>query len=498
MFKKILSAALCLSMLTSTAIPAFAGNITTDGEAGKTIVSYGMSESFTVIIPSDFNIYDGEATANVSAENVMIGNGKFLVVRISGDDYIDSWELIDQQENNNRLEYVIGSANGANDIVNNSPVLIVAAGESYNSTVTETLYFTVVDELTKSGTYTDTLTFTVNIGSSILEGDGQTFYTLTPSELSFRSNEPLNEFQQVLVNGVPVDPSNYVLTEGSTIVTLKTEYLETLDEAGYRITVVSDNNSPSAGFNVVEQTINDQFFYYDVPYMFADEEGNIVFNGELGGFCGIMMQEDGTLYFVGIDGQLWPGISVFEYSVDGNIMTASNDEFGTIQGTISDDGKSIVIPGFGMFSMNTITDVAMSEGEYFYVYGNFFGEFLGGPFVLDKEKAYYNIPLYNINGKILPFDYSFADCENVKQITIPFGAEEIGVFCFLRCYSLEKLILPSTLKSIDSSAFNYCSSLTTIEFRGTVEQWNKITKASNWNREIPATQVICSDGVVEI
>lgn len=498
MFKKLLSSALCLSMLFSTAVPAFAANITTNGDTGNTIVSYGMDEGFTVIIPSDFSIYDGSATAEVSAENVMIGDNKFLVVRISGDDWDGSWKLIDNAENTNKLEYIIGTTEGANDIVNNSPVLIVEAGEAYNDTVTENLHFTMVDTTTKAGTYTDTLTFTVNIDSDILEGDGQTFYTLTPSELSFRSTAPLGEFQKVLINGVEVDESNYTLTEGSTIVTLKTNYLQTLNEDNYKITVVSQNNNPSAGFSVVEQTINDQFFYYDVPYMFADEEGYIVFNAELGGFCGIMMQEDGTLYLVGIDGQLWPGVSVFEYSVDGNIMTASNDEFGVIQGTISDDGKSIVVPGIGMFSMDPIADVAMSEGEYFYVYGNFFGEFLGGPFVLDKEKTHYNIPLYNVNGKVLPFDYSFADCENVKQITIPFGAEEIGTFCFLRCYSLEKLILPSTLKSIDSSAFNDCSSLTTIEFRGTVEQWNKITKASNWNKEIPATQVICSDGVVTL
>ena len=46
MFKKILSSALCLSMLLSIAVPAFAADITTDGEAGQTVVSYGMDEGF--------------------------------------------------------------------------------------------------------------------------------------------------------------------------------------------------------------------------------------------------------------------------------------------------------------------------------------------------------------------------------------------------------------------------------------------------------------------
>ena len=54
--------------------------------------------------------------------------------------------------------------------------------------------------------------------------------------------------------------------------------------------------------------------------------------------------------------------------------------------------------------------------------------------------------------------------------------------------------LPVT--SIEYSAFYYCSSLTSITFQGTVAEWNAITKGSDWNKSIPATSVVCSDGSV--
>jgi hypothetical protein len=116
------------------------------------------------------------------------------------------------------------------------------------------------------------------------------------------------------------------------------------------------------------------------------------------------------------------------------------------------------------------TKVAMSEGEYFYIYGEFFGEFFEGPFVLDKSKTTYDMPLYNINGKALPFDYSFEFCENMTEIELPFGAEQVGYGCFLYCESLESITLPSTIKSIMGDSFTGCKSLTNIQFNGTVKQ----------------------------
>lgn len=58
--------------------------------------------------------------------------------------------------------------------------------------------------------------------------------------------------------------------------------------------------------------------------------------------------------------------------------------------------------------------------------------------------------------------------------------------------------LPDGVTSIGDYAFSNCSSLTSITFAGTVEQWNAITLGTRWNYNAPATEVVCSDGTVAL
>lgn len=64
--------------------------------------------------------------------------------------------------------------------------------------------------------------------------------------------------------------------------------------------------------------------------------------------------------------------------------------------------------------------------------------------------------------------------------------------------NMRRVIIPTSVISICDSVFQYCESLETIEYEGTVEQWNAIQKAENWKYNAPATQVVCIDGNVEI
>ena len=84
-----------------------------------------------------------------------------------------------------------------------------------------------------------------------LEGDGQEFYTTAPSTLSFRSTAPLNELQGIQINGETVDPSNYTLEEGSTIVKLSHEYLSTFDAGEYELSVISDSKTVKGNFTII-------------------------------------------------------------------------------------------------------------------------------------------------------------------------------------------------------------------------------------------------------
>ncbi len=66
------------------------------------------------------------------------------------------------------------------------------------------------------------------------------------------------------------------------------------------------------------------------------------------------------------------------------------------------------------------------------------------------------------------------------------------------CTDLTSIIIPSSVTSIGSHAFADCTGLTSITFEGTVAQWNAITFGWAWNHPVPATEVICSDGVVPL
>lgn len=86
----------------------------------------------------------------------------------------------------------------------------------------------------------------------IIDGKGQTMVVDAAKDLSFRSSAPLEFFQKVLVDDKEVAAENYVLTEGSTIVTLKTSFLKTLGVGEHKLSVVSTTGTAETNFTVAE------------------------------------------------------------------------------------------------------------------------------------------------------------------------------------------------------------------------------------------------------
>ena len=91
---------------------------------------------------------------------------------------------------------------------------------------------------------------------------------------------------------------------------------------------------------------------------------------------------------------------------------------------------------------------------------------------------------------------AFAHCSSLPSITIPNSVTSIGNVVFYRCSSLTSVIIPNSVTSIGEDAFKQCSYLTSITFEGTTEEWHNITKGYNWNFEVPATHIQCTDGQV--
>lgn len=56
----------------------------------------------------------------------------------------------------------------------------------------------------------------------------------------------------------------------------------------------------------------------------------------------------------------------------------------------------------------------------------------------------------------------------------------------------------SPFLKLSTNCLKDCTSLNTIKFRGTISEWNSIEKQPNWNSGVPASEVICNDGIVQL
>ena len=73
--------------------------------------------------------------------------------------------------------------------------------------------------------------------------------------LLFTSNAEYSTFQKVLVDGKELDERNYDVKEGSTIVTLKPEYLDTLSIGKHTLAIVSESGTAQTTFTITAKPI---------------------------------------------------------------------------------------------------------------------------------------------------------------------------------------------------------------------------------------------------
>lgn len=99
-------------------------------------------------------------------------------------------------------------------------------------------------------TKTESIAKLVSNDYQIIDGANGSHTIGTDGTLSFRSNAPFSEFVAVLVDGVKVDPSNYDVSEGSTIVRLKQSFLDTLSKGSHTIAIQSIGGTAATNFSV--------------------------------------------------------------------------------------------------------------------------------------------------------------------------------------------------------------------------------------------------------
>lgn len=100
-----------------------------------------------------------------------------------------------------------------------------------------------------------TLTVTENvtpIDYEILDGADSSWTQNTDGSLVIRGNGEIAKFVSVKVDGKVVDADNYTVTEGSTIITLKPEYLKALSKGSHTFEIIWTDGSASTSFTVAE------------------------------------------------------------------------------------------------------------------------------------------------------------------------------------------------------------------------------------------------------
>ena len=74
----------------------------------------------------------------------------------------------------------------------------------------------------------------------------------TDGSLAIRGSGEISKFREVKVDGVTVDPVNYTVTEGSTIITFKPEYLKSLSAGNHSFELVWTDGTAATNFTVAE------------------------------------------------------------------------------------------------------------------------------------------------------------------------------------------------------------------------------------------------------
>ena len=88
----------------------------------------------------------------------------------------------------------------------------------------------------------------------IIEGAGSAWTQNTNGTVVIRGNGEFLRFHAVKVDGKVIDPANYDKKEGSTIITLKAEYLKTLATGSHTFAIVWNNGIAGTNFTVVANT----------------------------------------------------------------------------------------------------------------------------------------------------------------------------------------------------------------------------------------------------
>lgn len=196
-------------------------------------------------LTGEIELYHVDAPA-ISAQpksvSVTVGEKATFEVTATGTDVTYQWK-IDRND-----------GNGFVDITG-------ATGAAYTTGVTDKdcdgfKYQCVIRNAAGSVT-TDTVVLTVKEKLyEIIDGANSSWTQSTDGSgsIRIRGNGEISKFVNVKVDGTIVDPANYTVTEGSTIIELKADYLKTLSEGTHTFEIIWTDGAAGTSFTVSKNT----------------------------------------------------------------------------------------------------------------------------------------------------------------------------------------------------------------------------------------------------
>lgn len=115
--------------------------------------------------------------------------------------------------------------------------------------------------------------------------------------------------------------------------------------------------------------------------------------------------------------------------------------------------------------------------------------------VNENNQTYKSIDgnLYTKDGTVL---IQYAIGKKTTSFDIPDSVTNIGSSAFEDCSSLTSVTIPNSVIGIGSSMFYDCKKLSTINFTGTKEEWQRISKNHDWQLGAYIETINCIDGEI--
>lgn len=92
---------------------------------------------------------------------------------------------------------------------------------------------------------------------------------------------------------------------------------------------------------------------------------------------------------------------------------------------------------------------------------------------------------------------AFSYCDKLLSVEIGNGTNVIEQSAFFDCVNLSQITIPNSLQHIKQYAFYSCKKLLTINYQGTIAEWEKIQKVNDWNYGTNNYKIYCTDGTID-